>query len=155
MKSKKDLIKEDFYEFLEKSEIPLEEFKDWYAKNFLKIPVGVLRKLMARMNRIADDERLGPNRRLLATYQSSYWSAKLAGDSTEEALLSAVILGEFVNRNGFKLYDKSEQPQNGAGDGSGQSKLEIAALSNLKEAFSVMKGNLKEEGFLPNDTAAI
>lgn len=147
----KENIKEDFHKWLSKTGIDFQDFRDWYATEYLKLPVGTIRRLIGRMNKIADDERLGPNRRLLATYQSSYWSAKIMGDTSECALLASIILGEFVNRNGFRLTDKTSAPMGQPLESRDGSKLELAAMANLKEAFSSIKDNLREEGFLPDE----
>ena len=146
---KRDLMEESLNDWLIENELTMGDFQDWYSKKFLKVPVGTLRRLIGKMNKIADDERLGPNRRLLASYQAAYWSAKITGDTSEQALLAAIILGEFVNRNGFRLIDTQNSPI--PSETGNNSKVEIAAMTNLREAFSVMKGNLKEEGFIPDD----
>ena len=146
---KKDEIKESFNEWLDENGLTMGDFQDWYSKTFLKVPVGTLRRLIGKMNKIADDERLGPNRRMLAAYQAAYWSAKIIGDTAEQALLASIILGEFVNRNGFRLIDSQNSPL--PNETKDRSMVEIGAMTNLREAFSVMKENLKEEGFIPND----
>jgi hypothetical protein len=146
---KRDTIRESLNVWLEENHLSMGEFQDWYSRNFLKVPVGALRRMIGKMNKIAEDDRLGPNRRLLAAYQASYWSAKIMGDTAEQALLASVILGEFVNRNGFRLVDsQGSQIPSEVGD---RSKVEISAMINLREAFSGMKENLKQEGFLPNE----
>ena len=142
-------MQESFDEWLEENQIEMCAFQDWYSKKFLKVPVGALRRLIGKMNKISEDERLGPNRRMLAAYQTAYWSAKLIGDEQEQALLASIILGEFVNRNGFKLIDMQNSPI--PSEVKDRSKVELSAMSNLREAFSSMKSNLKKEGFIPDD----
>jgi hypothetical protein len=88
------------------------------------------------LNKILADERLMPNRKLLAGL------IKMFLDSTgdDKALFKTIILGEFLNKNGLKLYDTEDTAQtNKPGD---RSFVEQAASANIK---SVMSGIFGED----------
>lgn len=125
-------------------------------KNKGKISEGIIRRHQAKLNRIVDDERIGPNRRLLASLMSLYLSAVASEDSKQEAFTASVILGEFVNRNGFRLFDRGNQTSPIPLESQAHTNLELNAVTSIKAAFKSITKNLQEEGFLaPEDASTI
>lgn len=59
-----------------------------------------------QLNKICMDERLSPNRRLLATIIGIQIDAASVMD---KKLYTAILLGEFVNKTGLKLYDNEDR----------------------------------------------
>jgi hypothetical protein len=88
------------------------------------------------LNKILADERLMPNRKLLAGLVKLYLDS--TGD--DKHLFKTIILGEFLNNNGIKLYDSMDTSQNNKpGD---RTLVEQAASANIK---SVMSGIFGED----------
>lgn len=140
-------FKHTFEDWLASQEITVAGFREWYGGIYKGIPTGVIRRQIGRMNKVAEDERVGPRSRMLATFVSSYWSARLFDDSQEHIFLASIILGEFVNKAGFKLYGKDTNNPNI--EESKNTKLELNAVETIKKAFASMSENLQKEGFTP------
>lgn len=85
------------------------------------------------LNKICLDERLSPNRRLLAALLGMQMDAQTVLD---KKTYTALLLGEFVNRNGIKLLDNEDRKT--APDQ--RTTLELQAAQDIKDVF---KGVLK------------
>lgn len=86
------------------------------------------------LNRIIADERLMPNRKLLAELIRMYIDA--TGD--DKLLMKTIILGEFVNKNGLKLYDNEDTANtNKTGD---RTATEQVAAARVKDVMSSIFG---------------
>jgi hypothetical protein len=81
------------------------------------------------LNRICLDERLTPNRRLLAAILGMHMDAISRED---RMLYTAILLGEFVSRNGLKIYDSADQ-KFGPNE---RTNIELAADAAIKDVFS-------------------
>lgn len=149
-------FKEPFEQFVKDSGITLTQFKEWYNKAYYGVPVGLIKHRQADFRKIVDDLNLGPNRRFLAALFSARASAQIMRDEREEAFLSAVILGEFINGRGFRLCDRTgAQAAEDELESRKQSRSELQAIAIMKSAFGNMKEDLAKEGFIPESDAGV
>jgi hypothetical protein len=86
------------------------------------------------LNKVLADERLMPNRKLLASLVKMY----LDSTADDKAFFKTIILGEFINKNGLKLYDTEDTAQtNKPGD---KTLVEQAASANIKNVMTNIFG---------------
>ena len=101
------------------------------------MPITNIKYHKTILNKIILDERLLPNRKLLAELLKMYIDS--TGD--DKLLLKTIILGEFVNRNGLKLYDTEDAAQtNKPGD---RTATEQVAAARVKDVMSNIFGEVE------------
>ena len=96
------------------------------------------------MNKVCLDERLSPNRRMMAGLIGMYMDAD---EGEEQKLMKAILLGEFVTGKGIKYFDKEDD--NIAYQRELTKKLEKDADESIKSVFDAVLGTeiaeIKEE----------
>lgn len=133
---------EDFEAWLGEKNITIAEFKEWYAKEYIGVAIGAIRRHQGRMNKLADDDRIHPNKRFTATYQSAYWTAKLQGDKKEQSMIAAILLGDVLNKIRIDRILSKAQNQEPA------TNIEQDATDQIKNAFADVYEDLQDGGFL-------
>jgi hypothetical protein len=112
-----------------------------------------VREHRTALARILNDDRLSPNRRLLAEVLALYIDAdqekrKYAGDKTPEdefdevaaardkALIHDLIRSEFIDQRGFRFTEKGEGVEE-----ERQTKIEKEAVETMKSVFNSILGD--------------
>lgn len=79
------------------------------------------------LNKLCLDDRLSPNRRLLAAILGMQMDASTIID---KKTYTALLLGEFVTRSGIKLYDSEDRK-----NGDSRTTIEIEAAKQITDVF--------------------
>ena len=85
------------------------------------------------LNKLCLDERLSPNRRLLAAILGMQMDAETMMD---KKAYTAILVGTFVNRNGVQLYD-NEDIRNGPDP---RTNIEQKADEEVRDVFTAILG---------------
>ena len=109
-----------------------------------KVQDGVVKRLMHKLSKIAEDERTPVGIAYNATLNLLYLSGRLAGDKEFTSIFAAQVLSRLITK-----ANSTKTASNVAGmdetNSDAQYIIEARALKTIQEAFTVMKHDISEE----------